>query len=286
MKRFPILGVLLLIPALLLVGLVGCTSSKDKDKDKDKTTVVTGGEKTGGKKTKETITTALDATVTGTVKFKGKAPEMKPIDALLKHTDYKAVCSKGETTDQTWHVGADGAVANVIIILGPPADKKFDTSDKVKELSKLTRVIDQPFCQYMPHVVGLYQDAQTVMAKNSSTVSHNVKITNGGAADRDVNLSPSKDTGEIKFSELNNETLVNAGCSIHTFMQAKIAVFNHPYFGVTDDKGKFEIKNVPIDTELTVYMWHESMGGLKSKVEQKKMTFKKGDNSLGELEIK
>ena len=61
-------------------------------------------------------------------------------------------------------------------------------------------------------------------------------------------------------------------------MNAKIHVFDHPYFAVTKADGSFEIANVPVGTELTVYMWHEAKG----KRTAKKMT--SGDNPL-DLEI-
>ena len=290
MKRIPVLGILLLIPALMLFGMVGCTT-KDGGKDKagkDGVASDKGADKGGdkdkqGKKTP--IATALDATVTGTVKLKGKAPEMPKIAAIAKHGDAK-VCLMGDDKEQTWHVNNDGRVANVVIILGPPADKKFKIDDEVKKLSKKTVYLDQPFCQYVPHVVGIYPDAQSLVAKNSAKLNHNTKIVAGGDAGTvDRMLAEGKETEAIKLTGLNNETLIEARCSIHGWMTAKIPVFSHPYFSVTNDKGEFKIENVPIDTELTVYMWHESMGDLKSKVEQKKMSFKKGDNSLGELEI-
>ena len=59
-------------------------------------------------------------------------------------------------------------------------------------------------------------------------------------------------------------------------------MFNHPYFAVTDKDGNFEIKNVPIDEEITVYVWHASNPSKVSVLTQK-MT--KGANELKTLEI-
>lgn len=298
MKRFPILGALLLIPAVMLFGMVGCTSKdgggKDKAGEKGAEKGPEKGDKSGGKgddkggKTsgkKTDITTALEASVTGTVKAKGKAPEMKALDAIAKHADAK-VCGMGDVKEQTWIVNNDGFVANAIVILAPPADKKFKLDAEAKKLFTKTVVVDQPFCQYIPHVAAVYPDAQVFVAKNSAKVNHNVKIVAGGDVDKiDVNLTEGKDTGEIRFTGLANESLLDAACSIHSWMNAKVAVFNHPYFAVTNDKGEFKIDNVPVDTELTVYLWHESMGALKSKTEVAKKSFSKGANSLGELSV-
>jgi hypothetical protein len=98
-------------------------------------------------------------------------------------------------------------------------------------------------------------------------------------------LIPPGGKEDITYKNVTTENLLSVECSIHTWMSAKIALFPHPYFARTNSKGEFEIKNVPVDVELTVYKWHESMGELKSKVEEKKMSFKKGDNDLGTIEV-
>ncbi len=282
MKRFPILGVLLLIPALMLFGAVGCT---DKNKGTEKTDAK---EKTGEKgdkdKTtvkKQDITTPLEATVKGVVKYKGKPPERKDIAAIKEHKDGPN-CMKGDTKEQLWIVDNDGGVANVIISLAPPAGAKFTLDDKLKELSKKTLILDQPACAYVPHVVALWPEVQTLVAKNDSPVNHNVKIVGSELiAAKDYTLLPKDKSPEISFKGAGTD-FMRAECSIHTWMSAKIALFPHPYFSVTNDKGEFEIKNVPIDTELTVYMWHEST---PSKVEVQKMKFAKGPNDLKTIEI-
>jgi hypothetical protein len=285
MQRFPILGVLLLIPALVLFGAVGCSpkgGDKGDAKDKGDKGTAEKGDKPKEKEKTSAITTPLDATVKGVVKFSGKPPERKEIPALLKHKDAPA-CMKGDDKEQLWIVDNDGGVANVIISLTPPAGKKFDLSDKLKELSKKTVVLDQPACAYVPHVVALWPETQELVSKNDSPVNHNVKI--GGSSfvgPFDFTVLPKNETPKISLKGANTD-FMQAECSIHGWMNAKIALFKDPYFAVTNDKGEFTIKNVPIDTELTVYMWHESM---PKKMEVEKKTFTKGDNPLKTFEIK
>jgi hypothetical protein len=276
------LGVLALIPATLLFLSVGCTNkTKERDKDDDEVVVKKGGGKRPPAKKLPELEAPTDGVITGFVKIKGKAPEMKPIDALKGHGDAKT-CLMGEAVDQTWHVD-DGRVADVVIFLGKPEGKRF--SDKVKDKSAKTFVLDQPFCQYVPHVVGFWPDVQKLVAKNDAAVNHNVKVVAGGDVGTfDKTLSPKQET-EINLKGITNEKLVSASCSIHTWMSGKIVVFDHPYFGVTDKKGEFKIENVPTGVELSVFIWHESMGDLSKKDLHKKMTFKAGDNSLGELNV-
>jgi hypothetical protein len=42
-------------------------------------------------------------------------------------------------------------------------------------------------------------------------------------------------------------------------MQAFVGVVDHPYFAVTQDGGKFELKNLPAGT-YTIEAWHEKLG--------------------------
>ena len=46
-------------------------------------------------------------------------------------------------------------------------------------------------------------------------------------------------------------------CDIHPWMKGYVRVFDHPYFAVTDEDGKFEIKNAPAGKWRIVY-WHEN----------------------------
>ena len=48
-------------------------------------------------------------------------------------------------------------------------------------------------------------------------------------------------------------------CDAHTFMQASMHVFEHPYFAVTDSTGQFEMAQVPPGT-YRLRMWHEALG--------------------------
>jgi hypothetical protein len=49
-------------------------------------------------------------------------------------------------------------------------------------------------------------------------------------------------------------------CNIHQHMTAKIWVFDHPFYAVTDAQGKYEIKDIPAGVEVWVVGWHEESG--------------------------
>ena len=49
-------------------------------------------------------------------------------------------------------------------------------------------------------------------------------------------------------------------------MNGYVRIFDHPYYAVTDEDGKFEIKNAPVGQFRIVY-WHENglRGGAKGR---------------------
>lgn len=294
MKRFPIVGFLLLIPALALLGTVGCSTKKE-----EKGTPAPAANADGkGKDEKEKpgkkaeITTALDATISGIVKFKGTPPEVKVDPRIAAHEDAKkGFCGKAaDQMEQTWIIDKDGGVDNVIVMLAPPADKKFKKLDeKLLKTYEHPVVLDQPYCNYLPHVVALYADYQPLVVKNEAQMNHNVKIEAGAqlGGTQDFLVTPkSEKKVDLKFPPgSGSDRIINASCSIHGWMNSKIALFNNPYFAVTKDGGKFEIKNVPVDTEITIYLWHESFGPeLKDKKKAEDLKTKAGDNTV-KLEI-
>jgi hypothetical protein len=280
MKRFPVIGMLLLIPAFGLAVMVGCdkppaNKGGDDGSKKGPPKVVQKGE------AKE-IAGALEGVVKGVVKFPGTAPEAKPEPGMADHKD-KAVCMAGggkNVVQQKWLV-KDGLVENVIVSLAPADGKKFKEDEALKKkFAKATIELDQPFCQFVPHAIGIYAEVQPLMVKNSASIPHNTKIS--GTPDNpqiNKNLGKGEKAGPYTFVMQGPPLLVQ--CDVHNWMTAKIITFEHPYFARTNDKGEFSIANVPVDEELTVYMWHESMDEKKS---MGTVTTKKGD-TVKDLEI-
>ena len=70
-------------------------------------------------------------------------------------------------------------------------------------------------------------------------------------------------------------------------MTAKAAIFDHPYFAVTNAKGEFEIKDVPAGSELVLCVWHESMDPSSLKGAKKEnITLKAGETPVKDIKIK
>jgi Polysaccharide lyase family 4, domain II len=56
--------------------------------------------------------------------------------------------------------------------------------------------------------------------------------------------------------------LMELSCYVHPWQRAYIYVFDHPYAAITDEKGRFTIKDIPPGT-YAVEAWHEALGTRK-----------------------
>ncbi len=110
--------------------------------------------------------TASAATISGTIKFDGTAPTLKPIAM-----DADPVCARkhsGAVANEMLVLGSGNTVANILVRVksGLPADKKYPAPAQPV-------VIDQNGCQYKPHVLGMMV-GQKLLIKNSDGLLHNV----------------------------------------------------------------------------------------------------------------
>ncbi|MBX6314701.1 MAG: hypothetical protein IRY99_17570 [Isosphaeraceae bacterium] len=114
---------------------------------------------------------------------------------------------------------------------------------------------DQKGCVFIPHVLGLVK-GQTVQIKSSDPVGHNVNsrvdnnafnnsILPGGQPISYVCKNKSSRPGEVV-------------CDVHSWMKAYWMVLDNPYITVTDEQGRFELKNVPAGTQKVV-VWQEAL---------------------------
>ncbi len=280
MKNIPVIALMFALAAFTAVTITGCKDKKkDEPPDDPGTTKKNVG--TGGGGSLEVLKAEIGATISGAVKFKGTPPAMEDDERISKSSD-KNFCESGmgiHVKKQTWLVNSDGTVRNVLVFLAPPKGKKFAAVDPGSNPHAKKLVNDQPFCQFVPHVFGVQSDLTPVVFKNSAAVAHNVKIDINPTLGDSINktLGPKEESSEYKFKS-KGALVLDMTCSSHGWMAAKIGVFDHPYFAVSDDKGNFEIKNAPVGVDLVVHYWHESFGGLNDKKGLAAKSYTKGEN--------
>lgn len=184
------------------------------------------------------------ASVTGKVVFKGTVPPPQKIDMS---TD--PACGGSVKTEEPL-AAADGSVQNVFVYV------KQGLEGKNFEAPKDSVVLDQKGCHYQPHVLGL-QTGQTLEIVNSDSTLHNVHGL--PANSKQFNLGMPIKGMKLKRKFDKPEIMVRFKCDVHPWMSAYVGVVPHPFFAVTDDKGSFEIKNLPPGT-YTIEAWHEKFG--------------------------
>ncbi|CAN5294001.1 hypothetical protein BH10PLA2_BH10PLA2_11080 [soil metagenome] len=228
------------------------------------------------KTAKEPLESVGVCTLTGKVIFDGKPPERKhQADRMKGHRD-SPKCNDGDSRDPLWIVDKNGGVANVVIWL-KPANGKFFVPPRLRQIGDEKVIMDQPHCAFEPHVVAFQpsyfdpvakkqqQSGQILEIRNSAQMNHNVSWHGNRLLNPGMNwiLKPKGHTVveamPCKYEETGKADLLSISCDIHKWMTAKAAVFDHPYFAVTNAKGEFEIKDIPANTELTLAIWHESM---------------------------
>jgi plastocyanin len=190
------------------------------------------------------------STVTGTVTFDGKAPNLKPLAM-----DAEPVCHKMHggkpVANELLVLGSGNSMGNIMVWVskGLPAGKTWPAP-------KTPVVMDQKGCQYVPHVMGIMV-GQPYRILNSDGILHNIHTL--------PKINPAFNRGqpatvkEMTTSFPKPEGMLQVKCDVHPWMSAFIGVFTHPFFSVTGTDGKFTIAGLDKGTyEITA--WHERLG--------------------------
>jgi plastocyanin len=183
--------------------------------------------------------------ISGTVTLKGTPPAEAQIPAAKENDG----CGKFFPQVPTTHhyvVGKNGELANVVVALkSVPNAPKGD--------SMPAAVLDQKNCTYVPQIMAV-ETGQKVLIKNSDPVTHNVH-TVPVAGNKDMNQAQAQSAPDLTYVPTKPENFLKFQCDVHNWMFAWVSVFDHPYFAVTDENGKYTIKNVP-DGKYTIQAFH------------------------------
>jgi hypothetical protein len=143
-----------------------------------------------------------------------------------------------------------------------------------------TVVIGQPCCKFIPHVLAA-QEGQNLDITNAAPFAHNAKFDSKNSGTFNP-LIPSGGKFTVPNPLKFETSEIILQCSIHPWMNARIRIFDHPYFAVTDDDGKFEIKDAPVG-KFNIFVNHPATGWLNGKEGRKgqAIEIKEGGTDLG-----
>ena len=192
------------------------------------------------------ISSILAETLMGTVKYDGKAMPKTPKTQVKMDAD--PVCGsshKEPVYRQGLIVNENKNLKNVLVYL---KDAKYDSVAPVTQA-----VIDQNGCTYSPHVQGMMA-GQELLIKNSDATLHNIHGL--PVINSEFNFAMPKVVKEKAIRIDKAEHPIKIKCDVHPWMKAYVSVFDHPYFAVTDDTGRYQIDNVP-PGKYEVVAWHE-----------------------------
>jgi plastocyanin len=201
------------------------------------------------------VASPADASVslTGVVKFEGTAPKPSRIDMSSDPNCAKAHPTPAVTEDIV--VGANGGLANVIIYVSDGlAGRTFQPPEQ-------PAVFEQKGCQYKPHVLALQANQKLDVVNNDET-THNIHPSPNN--NREWNMTQPHGV-PLERTFAREEIAIPVKCNVHPWMRGYIAVFKHPYFVVTDNKGSFDLKDLPPGS-YTITAWQEKLGTLNQKI--------------------
>ena len=190
-----------------------------------------------------TSDTHKHGSLVGNVKYEGKVPGKKPLKM-----DADPVCGSSHderVMSESFIVDEDMNLKNVIVWL---KDIKYDGPTLTD-----TAVLDQKGCIYTPHVMAVMKN-QKVLIKNNDATLHNIHSM--AKVNDQFNFAMPKvvKEKETSFGEVEEPFYIK--CDVHPWMKAWVLVQDHPYFAVTDEKGNFEINDIPPGT-YEVVAWQE-----------------------------
>jgi plastocyanin len=121
---------------------------------------------------------------------------------------------------------------------------------------KQDAIMSQKNMVFAPHVLPVVKGT-TVDFSNDDTVAHNVFSPPGAAVRFNLGLYGAGVKKTQTFDTLGEVPLL---CNVHPEMLGYVIVLQNPYFALTDEGGKFQIKNVPPGT-YQLKVWNEKVEG-------------------------
>lgn len=195
----------------------------------------------------ETIPFRNGGSIEGTVEFVGATVPADPVLTLTSETKY---C--GNSLPAKKFLIKDRRIENVVVsLVGIKAGKPVPGG---------AVTVASHNCEFIPHVAIGYKGNKIAM-KTEDPVFHtfDVHVSIGG---KELYHAALPEKGSSVTKTLTKAGLMELSCYVHPWQRAYVYVFDHPYAAITDEKGRFAIKDIPPGTYV-VEAWHEALGTKK-----------------------
>jgi hypothetical protein len=191
-------------------------------------------------------------TLKGRVVFSGTVPPPEVLVAKGSNAKDAAVCAQQDVLSEKLVVDPETkGVRHALVYI--PRPTAVNPEAESEALAKPIE-FDQSKCVFIPHVLAAMKGAKIVV-KSSDQAGHNVHSLLRGTTFNQGIQPGSSVTVDVKTPDNRPGQVV---CDIHPWMKAWWLTLGNPYFAVTDEKGEFEIKNVPAGAQKVV-VWAEAL---------------------------
>ena len=155
----------------------------------------------------------------------------------------------GSTVPDSSIVRTQSALGNVVVWLSDVRE------GKPLPFERRTEILND-HCQLDPRVQAVVAGT-TVNVRNEDRLAHMTRFTRAGTNDS-LALVPLTDDGQVVPNEYiaAKSGLVAVTCTLHPWTRGYIAVFESPYFALTDARGTFRLDSVP-PGKYHLVVWHE-----------------------------
>jgi hypothetical protein len=154
-------------------------------------------------------------------------------------------------------IGAKRQLANALVwVAGVSTGKNLPVERRLEVASE--------DCQIDPRVQGTVEGA-AVNVFNDDKVIHRLVFLRAGTNDTLV-VTPFFNIGQVVATEklAKEPGVVEVRCVQHPWTRGYVAVFDHPYFAVTEKDGRFSIDSLPPGS-YRLMVWHEGMAKPKEQ---------------------
>lgn len=190
--------------------------------------------------------------VNGVVNFTGTVPQGKKLNL-------PSACAKMFKSDVYSNevMVKNGKLQNVLIRISKGLEGKTFNDVPSEEI-----ILDQKGCIYVPRIVAA-RVGQKVTFLNSDSIFHNVRSVTKVNQRFNVAMPHlnQKETRVFNKPEISLQTK----CSVHPWMTAYVAVMDHPYYSITNEKGEFSIPKLP-EGKYNLEAWHEVYGTITQEI--------------------
>jgi len=216
------------------------------------------------------IEQADTGSIRGIVKIKGDKPERQAIRGLNVDA-YCANCWRDRepmlSEDYVW--GDDDTLQNVVVYVSKGLPDK-----PAPQLTELTR-LNLAACRFAPHVLAM-QTGQPLEIHNSDDTLHAIRFR----SEHNGSFNDDLIKGVVLQRQFTTPELgARFTCRAHRWERAYLAIFDHPYFAVTQKDGSFQIKGLP-PGEYQIATWHEMESFKPDKSAYKVTVPKEGEGEV------